>query len=872
MARSVSPQANSQRSAFRKEPGLEPIPGYRLIEPLGSGGFGEVWKCEAPGGLLKAIKFVYGSRSALDEGSAPAENEMNAIQQVKAIRHPFLLSMERVERIGGELVIVLELADKSLNDLLAEYRRAGREGIPRKELFGYLRETAEALDLMNLQHNLQHLDIKPRNLFLVGNHVKVGDFGLVNRLGWGDGNRPATPHLDAITPLYASPEVFQGTISRSSDQYSLAIVYMELLTGRLPFDGQNSRQLLLQHLQAEPDLGPLPEADRPAVARALAKNPDRRFPSCADFIFALICGAGTGERPAGGGKEGRRAKAARKKRSERAEIGADTATIGPANTQAHEPDPAGTARAGGPRAAATLAGHRLLECVLRTPFTEVWKAQAPDGTNRLVKSLFGLGGRESGADGDAVRRLLSLRHPALLPVEVLQRSPGCLVLASGVAEKTLRDRFQECLAQGLPGIPRPELLGYVGCAAEALQHLAWQHGVQHLGLNPGNLLLDQGRLLIADFGLVQLLWLPAGQEAARLNGRYAAPELKWNQVHPSSDQYSLALIYHEMLTGTHAPSGQAGQKTVGGQCALDRLPASDRAVISRALDSDPGRRWPSCAVMVQAMGYDGKGEQRAANGEPRESRASPDGQDPDRGNRGTGSAPVLDLRPTAGPVGDSLHTRFASGLAPSVIRLRLDAFRQQWNGQLLKADDQNFAFQMKAPSSFWQRWLGRQPALEVHIRLTRAAGAPAEGTEVAVGIRPRGWGPGGEHLAIIGPLLLESMRTFLQVAPLRRAQERFPWHHPLRVCPVNPDGTVGEVVEGRGSDISLNGIGFVVPRQLPTSQVLLHLPRTPQTPEMTIQARIVRVRACADGWYEVGCILLPPADAQQKINPAAKEE
>ncbi len=52
--------------SWLREPSAEPIPGYRLIEPLGSGGFGEVWKCEAPGGLFKAIKFVYGNLNSLD--------------------------------------------------------------------------------------------------------------------------------------------------------------------------------------------------------------------------------------------------------------------------------------------------------------------------------------------------------------------------------------------------------------------------------------------------------------------------------------------------------------------------------------------------------------------------------------------------------------------------------------------------------------------------------------------------------------------------------------------------------------------------------------------------------------------------------------
>ena len=66
--------------SFVREPNAEPIPGYRLIEPLGSGGFGEAWKCEAPGGLFKAIKFVFGNLNSLDVDGARAEQELKRPQ------------------------------------------------------------------------------------------------------------------------------------------------------------------------------------------------------------------------------------------------------------------------------------------------------------------------------------------------------------------------------------------------------------------------------------------------------------------------------------------------------------------------------------------------------------------------------------------------------------------------------------------------------------------------------------------------------------------------------------------------------------------------------------------------------------------------
>src|SRR3954447_26116181 len=93
------------------EAGAEPLPGYRLIEPLGSGGFGEAWKCEAPGGIFKAIKVVFGNLKSLDVDSARAEQELKGVNRVKEVRHPFVLSMDRIEVVTGELVIVMELAD-----------------------------------------------------------------------------------------------------------------------------------------------------------------------------------------------------------------------------------------------------------------------------------------------------------------------------------------------------------------------------------------------------------------------------------------------------------------------------------------------------------------------------------------------------------------------------------------------------------------------------------------------------------------------------------------------------------------------------------------------------------------------------------------
>jgi hypothetical protein len=287
-----------------REANAEPIAGYKLIEPLGSGGFGEVWKCEAPGGLFKAIKFVYGSANALENDGVRAEQEFKALQRIKEVRHPFVCSVERIDFVENELIIVMELAERTLHDLYQEHQAAGLIGVPGDDLLRYMRDAAEALDFMNEKHNLQHLDVKPRNLFLVGDRVKVADFGLVKHLE----RQTASGVLGGVTPVYAPPETFLGKISQHSDQYSLGIVYQEMLTGHRPFQAKNIRQMAQMHLQAEPDLRSLPEAERPILARVLAKDPSKRFSNCMAFVAALYKARSSARSVDSTGRNGQRPK------------------------------------------------------------------------------------------------------------------------------------------------------------------------------------------------------------------------------------------------------------------------------------------------------------------------------------------------------------------------------------------------------------------------------------------------------------------------------------------------------------------------------------------------------------------------------------
>ncbi len=253
------------------------ILGYTLTRKIGSGGYGDVWEAEAPGGLKKAVKIVYGYS---DEKRA--QSELKALDRIKGARHPFLCSLERIEIHNSRLIIISELADKSLADLVNEYSERDEQGIPRDELIGYMRETADGLDYLNSEFGLQHLDIKPENILLVSGHAKVADFGLVKDL------RDASQSLmTGMTPAYAAPELFDGRPGAASDQYSLATVYQEMLTLVRPFPGTTPAQLAAQHMHGKPDLRSLPISDQAVVAKALSKEPADRYNSCTQFVEQL---------------------------------------------------------------------------------------------------------------------------------------------------------------------------------------------------------------------------------------------------------------------------------------------------------------------------------------------------------------------------------------------------------------------------------------------------------------------------------------------------------------------------------------------------------------------------------------------------------
>jgi serine/threonine protein kinase len=253
--------------------------GYELLKVLGQGGFGQVWKAKAPGGVEVAVKKIM---RPLDHKSV--QNELQALELIKQLRHPYLLQTHAFWSLEDQLVIVMELADGSLRDRLKECQQEGQTGIPVAELLRYFRETAEALDYLHSK-SVQHRDIKPDNILVLQGHAKVGDFGLARLQAM----EQSMTDPGSGTPPYIAPEIWLGRIkpNSDSDQYSLALTYFELRYNRRVIANGSLMQVMMAHTEGQYSLDPMPEAEQAVLRRALSRDPADRYPSCREFVRNL---------------------------------------------------------------------------------------------------------------------------------------------------------------------------------------------------------------------------------------------------------------------------------------------------------------------------------------------------------------------------------------------------------------------------------------------------------------------------------------------------------------------------------------------------------------------------------------------------------
>ena len=293
--------------------GDQPVPDYTLQHYLGCGRFGEVWSSLAPGRVRAALKIIQ------LEGQQGLK-EYNSIQRIKNVQHPHLLPINALwlldengevidtDQYEGEqdtwtteelakenprpamLVLAMPLSDKSLFEVLEQHRHAGLKGIPPEELLGYLEEVAKGLDFLNYSQlddseiGVQHCDIKPHNILLMGNSALICDFGLAHVLNDGGSSSAQI----AVSPAYAAPECLRhNQPSSTSDQYSLAITYYELRTGELPFACDSAANVYDAHLQGNLNLKDISAAEQNVLHRATALDPSDRFPTTTGMVRVL---------------------------------------------------------------------------------------------------------------------------------------------------------------------------------------------------------------------------------------------------------------------------------------------------------------------------------------------------------------------------------------------------------------------------------------------------------------------------------------------------------------------------------------------------------------------------------------------------------
>jgi serine/threonine protein kinase len=222
--------------------------------------------------------------------SSAVGKEVRAIQAVRSLSHPHLIRIHQIWTVPGYIVVAMELAEGSLADLLEVHLSEYGKPISARKVCAYLSQVAQALDFLNArQHRIdgnpvgiQHCDVKPSNMLLFDETVKLADFGLsVLTIS----TRQA--HLPAGTLSYTAPEMFRSQLSDKMDQYSLAVCYCVLRSGQLPFPEINEFRASWPLRRPGPDLSTLPIKEQPILAKALQRVPQNRWTSCAEMMAQL---------------------------------------------------------------------------------------------------------------------------------------------------------------------------------------------------------------------------------------------------------------------------------------------------------------------------------------------------------------------------------------------------------------------------------------------------------------------------------------------------------------------------------------------------------------------------------------------------------
>src|SRR3954447_8492490 len=252
-----TPQA---RHRYTFGSGARPLDGYTIKRAIGRGGFGEGYYATSDSGKEVALKLILRN----------LEVERRGVVQCMNLKCPNLLAIHdlKTNDAGDTFVIMEYVAGPSLAGMLAQ----NPGGLPLNEARAWLKGLVEGVAYLH-DHGIVHRDLKPANLFMEEGVVKIGDYGLSKMIT----SQAVSHHSESIGPChYMAPEISTGKYNKPIDIYAIGVILFEMITGRVPFEGETVGEVLIKHLTTRPDLSKLPEPFKTIIGQALAKDPHHR--------------------------------------------------------------------------------------------------------------------------------------------------------------------------------------------------------------------------------------------------------------------------------------------------------------------------------------------------------------------------------------------------------------------------------------------------------------------------------------------------------------------------------------------------------------------------------------------------------------------
>ena len=259
---------------------------YTIEKEIGAGGMATVYLArDSKHDREVALKVLRPELGAV----LGADRFLAEIKITARLDHPHILTLIDSGAADGLLYYVLPyVRGESLRDLLNRETQ-----LPIEDAIALTKQVGSALDYAH-RHGVIHRDIKPENILIQEGEAILTDFGIALAVKEAGGSRLTQTGLSLGTPMYMSPEQATGekTIGPKSDQYSLAAVLYEMLTGEPPISGASSQAIIAKLLTEEPSRirtvrKTVPKGIDDAVAKALAKSPADRFASVGDFLRAI---------------------------------------------------------------------------------------------------------------------------------------------------------------------------------------------------------------------------------------------------------------------------------------------------------------------------------------------------------------------------------------------------------------------------------------------------------------------------------------------------------------------------------------------------------------------------------------------------------